>query len=54
MASEAITAKALPEDVEAFLRGIVRSYIDGQRDELFAEWAATSATLLLECHGHLY
>jgi len=52
--SSQVTVAALPKDVEAFLRGIVRSYMDSQNDESFAEWAATAATLILERYGHLY
>lgn len=52
--SSQVPVTALPSDMEAFLRGIVRAYLDGQRDESFAEWAATAATLVLERYGCLY
>ena len=45
---------ALPQDVQAFLMRIVELYLRGPRDEAFAEWAATRATLMLEYYGLLY
>jgi hypothetical protein len=44
----------MPKDVETFLRRTVELYLRGHRDESFAEWAATCATLLLERSGLLY
>ena len=44
----------LPHEVEQFLMRIVELYLRGCRDESFAEWAATQATLTLEYHGLLY
>ncbi len=42
------TTKLLPEDVETFLKRIVDLYLMGSRQEEFATWAATRATLMLE------
>lgn len=47
-------SNAIPQDVETFLRRIVECYLNGSRDESFAEWAATGATLMLEYYGLLY
>ena len=44
----------IPQDIEKFLRRIVEFYVSGHRDESFAEWAATRATLMLEYYGLLY
>jgi hypothetical protein len=42
------TTAPLPRDVQTFLKRIVDFYLLGSRDEAFAEWAATRATLMLE------
>lgn len=44
----------LPHEVEEFLTRIVELYLRGWRDEAFAEWAATQATLTLEYYGLVY
>jgi hypothetical protein len=41
-------AVSLPKDVQTFLKKIIDFYLLGSRDEQFATWAATRATLMLE------
>jgi hypothetical protein len=42
------------EDVVAFLPELIRKFARGERDEAFAEWAAVSASFLLEFRDQLY
>ena len=44
----------LPRDVRSFLEQLVQKFIRGERDEAFAEWAAATASFLLEYRGLLY
>lgn len=44
----------LPEDVVAFLQELIRKFARGERDEAFAEWAAVTASFLLEFRDQLY
>ena len=44
----------LPHDVQAFLQEIIQKFMRGERDEAFAEWAAVSASFLLEFRDQLY
>jgi hypothetical protein len=46
--------KPLPPDVLAFLQTIILKFTHGERDEAFAEWAAVSASFLLEYRDQLY
>jgi hypothetical protein len=44
----------LPPDVHDFLHEIIRKFMRGERDKAFAEWAAVSASFLLEFRDQLY
>ena len=44
----------LSPDLQAFLKELIRKYTRGERDEYFAEWAAVTASFLLEFRGQLF
>lgn len=44
----------LPQEVVTFLKELIRKYAHGERDECFAEWAATAACFILEYRDQLY
>ena len=44
----------IPGEVQEFLTKIVEFYVRGSRNEAFAKWVATRATLMLEYYGLLY